>query len=171
MGYVRDLGYVNQLNISQFADDIVIWVIGDKIETIQRELNSKLKIINKIITSIDLEFAPNKCIVTTFTKKWKNTKSAKYLGIIFDSKLTWKNNTSYIVKKVNKRIGALKCLSRKSNNIHQSDMLNLYKLFIRPVLEYGSEIWGKMNQGYCKKLDSIQHRCIAISLGVNRLSP
>ena len=184
--YVRDLGYVNQLNISQFADDIVIWVIGDKIETIQRELNSKLKIINKIITSIDLEFAPNKCIVTTFTKKWKNikepnimlngiklknTKSAKYLGIIFDSKLTWKNNTSYIVKKVNKRIGALKCLSRKSNNIHQSDMLNLYKLFIRPVLEYGSEIWGKMNQGYCKKLDSIQHRCIAISLGVNRLSP
>ena len=154
--YIKELGNIKNLNISQFADDIVIWETGNEINLIERELNIKLKKIGEVLNSLELKLSVNKCMVTTFTRrknirepkiminniKLKNKKSVKYLGIIFDTKLSWNDNTRNILNKAHKRLGILKYFSRNTNNIHQSSMLNLYKLFIRPVLEYGSEIWG-----------------------------
>ena len=52
--YMRDLKNIDKINISQFADDMVVWEAGNSIDRIERDLNSKLKKISEFITSIDL---------------------------------------------------------------------------------------------------------------------
>ena len=49
-------------------------------------------------------------------------------------------------------------------------MITLYKTIIRPVLEYGPEIWNDLNKTKKRKLDSIQQKSLTAALGVNKFS-
>ena len=95
---------------------------------------------------------------------------AKYLGLTMDKGLTWKDHIQEINKKASKRVGVLKYFSNKDKNIPQKYLITLYKSLVRPIIEYGSEIWGDIAKYNQTKLDSIQHRTLTKALGVNRLS-
>jgi hypothetical protein len=94
---------------------------------------------------------------------------AKYLGLIFDKNLTWKDHINFISKKRRKKVGLLKTMCQK-HNLPQDTAISLYKSIQRPLLEYGSEVWGDTCQTNLKKLDSIENLSLTTALGVNKLS-
>ena len=100
-------------NISQFADDLAIWVIGNDINEMAIKLNKRLSDINIWAKNLNLEFSPQKCNIIMFTRKRNVDKPdimlnknkleyvdrVKYLGVIMDRRLTWKENIKAISKK------------------------------------------------------------------------
>ena len=105
----------------------------------------------------ELSLAPAKCVPIIFTRKRKYNKDvkikvggkslefqdrAKYLGLIFDKNLTWKYHIKDILPKCEKRLGILKYVCWKYN-LKQNIALNLYKAIVRPIMEYGVEVWGR----------------------------
>ena len=89
------------------------------------------------------------------------TKSYKLLGIWLDYDLKWKTNTEYIIKKATKRLYLIKIL--KSYGAPMDDLLAFYCSVIRPILEYGAEIWnGGLTQEQKKSIERIQKRVLKI---------
>ena len=87
----------------------------------------------------------------------------KLLGIWLDCDLKWKTNTEYITKKAAKRLYLLKIL--KSFGTPMDDLLAFYCSVIRPILEYGAEIWnGGLTQEQEKSIEfeRIQKRVLRI---------
>ena len=64
----------------------------------------------------------------------------KILGTIIDNTLDWDPNTEEIIKKVNKRMLLLKRI--KSFGASSSDMVHLWKMYCRSVLEQSAVVWG-----------------------------
>ncbi len=64
----------------------------------------------------------------------------KYLGIVFDSKLTWKTNVEGILKKANSRMYFLRKL--KSFNVCNDILQMFYTSTVSSVLFYGAVCWG-----------------------------
>lgn len=112
-------------------------------------------------------FSPNprlktpKANIKIGEEKLEQVRVAKFLGILVDEKLTWKDHVVNLSKKVAKTIGiigkARKYLSRKS-------LIQLYYAFAYPLLLYGNIIWGNSNQttlGPIAKIQKIIVRMIA----------
>ena len=64
----------------------------------------------------------------------------KLLGTIISADLTWRSNTEFIVKKSYKRMIMLHKLY--PFNIGDAEMVNIYILFIRSVLEQSCQVWS-----------------------------
>ena len=63
---------------------------------------------------------------------------AKYLGVTIDNKLTWRQHTENIEKKINKGIG----IPKKMRHFLQEDTLaSLFNAFVKPFVDYGSLTW------------------------------
>ena len=104
--YLSDIGSCGKKNISQFADDLVIWETGSDPIDISKKLNRKLKRVGKYLKEKELQLSSEKCVAVNFNRKHgineapeikiggtkiAFSEKAKYLGIIFDRKLTWKH--------------------------------------------------------------------------------
>ena len=62
------------------------------------------------------------------------TYSQKRLGVILDFKLTFEEHLNNVLAKVNKAVGLL-CKLR--NKLPRTTPITIYKIFIRPHLDYG----------------------------------
>jgi hypothetical protein len=65
--------------------------------------------------------------------------STKFLGVILDANLTWKDHISHTAKKISKSIGIISIARR---NLNQKTLIQLYFAFIFPYLSYCVLIWG-----------------------------
>ena len=80
-----------------------------------------------------------------------------HLGIIFDSKLTWKYHIEHITSKANDSLYSIHLLKFKVSCIH---LLTYYKSFIRPIFEYGITVWGNCGITKLLELDKIQYQAM-----------
>ena len=64
----------------------------------------------------------------------------RLLGVILQDDLSWKANTKSIVKRAYTRMVILRKLVEF--NVNTNDMVNIYVLFIRSVLEQSSVVWS-----------------------------
>ena len=95
-------------------------------------------------------------------------KEAKFLGLIFDHKLSWKKHVDYIHDRCKKRINLLRCISGYSWGVDGPLLLRLYKALIRPVIDYGCEAYDSTTNTVKKSLDSIQYKVLKICTGAIR---
>ena len=77
-------------------------------------------------------------------------KSFKYLGVVFDDMLNWKENTNSLIKKVNTRFYCFNKL--KSFKISKHLLQMFYSSVISGVLSFGLTSWG----GNISKGDSVR---------------
>ena len=82
---------------------------------------------------------------------------AKFLGIIVDNKLNFKNHINYITGKVAKHAGIL---YRIKHSLPQKTRLTYYNSFILPYLNYNILHWGGTNVTHLNPLIIIQKRIV-----------
>ena len=70
----------------------------------------------------------------------EQVRETQLLGVIISDDLTWHANTKLITKKANQRMIILRKLFEFK--IADNDMLQIYKLFIRSVLETSCVVWA-----------------------------
>ncbi|KNC31296.1 hypothetical protein FF38_14428 [Lucilia cuprina] len=112
-----------------YADEVAVAVTGMHLETLSQRLEETLKIISSWSVTCGLSVNPGKTELVLFTNKYKIPQfplprlngevltlsvSAKYLGVIFDRKLSWSLN---IISRSSKAIRAL-YVCRKAIGLH-----------------------------------------------------
>jgi ribonuclease HI len=80
----------------------------------------------------------------------------KYLGIIFDSRLTFKEHINYIAEKCTKLIFVLSKSAKLNWGLKHAALKTIYTGGILPLLLYGSPIWKKTLDKACYKLKLIR---------------
>ena len=85
------------------------------------------------------------------------TTSIKFLGILRDEQLSWKNHISIVENKVAKNIGSL---HKAKNVFSKGGLKTLYFSFVHSYLNYGNIVWGSTTRTKLKKLANKQKQAI-----------
>lgn len=154
-----------------FADDLKIW----------RNINS-IEDCVKLQTDIDnlflwsqknkLFFNISKCYYLSYSRKFLNyhfdysmnreilekRDEIKDLGVIFDTKLSFKY---HVMKMVNDAFSALGFVIRQTQMFSSRDsVVTLYNYFVRSKLEYASLSWSPLYYHYINEIEKVQKRFI-----------
>ena len=77
----------------------------------------------------------------------------KYLGVLIDENLSWKQHINYISTKIRKGIGII---TRLRHLVPLTTLLNIYRSFIEPYISYGLVAWGQAANVHLNKVVILQ---------------
>ena len=72
----------------------------------------------------------------------KQVNSYKYLGIELDPYLSFKDFKKRICDKARQNMSKIWGMGMFNGSLSVKASINLYEALVRPLLEYGAEIWG-----------------------------
>lgn len=176
--YVRDLPQTKNTDLALFADDTAICATSTLPEAIVRKLQTAINQLKKYYNKWKIKINSEKCEAILFTQRKRKPKKyvqynktkipwkqdVKYLGIILDNKLTWKEHINKNVKNAKIGMAKLMTLIHPESTLQQEYKLLLYNQVIRPALTYGSTVWGNAAQTHIKKLQIIQNKFLRLIL-------
>ena len=90
----------------------------------------------------------------------------KHLGIYLSNDGSWHKQISYIKEKAWARINIMR---RLKFVLDRKSLETIYISFIRPILEYGNEIWENCQQYEKDDLEKIQIEAARIATGTTKL--
>ncbi|XP_067120140.1 uncharacterized protein [Centruroides vittatus] len=143
--------------IQGYADDTAILLSHHNHDTLQTYTNNLLKLVHKWSEENKLIINYNKCNCIVFPKgnplqkrpsikinnqKIQWTNNIKYLGLILDPKLTWRDHIHYTYDKAVRVNHALRCIARNYWGLNHQNSRTIYKGAVEPILTYGCEVWG-----------------------------
>ena len=155
--YINDFSNCSKiLDIHLFADDSNLFLSDKNLINLERVINCELVKVKDWLNANKLTLNVSKSIFVIFHSHKKKVnhnlkisindvaleqkQNTKYLGIIMDSNLNWKNHVHQISAKVSKRIGIL---SKLRYYLDRTILKQLYYAFLYPYLTYGLVVWGK----------------------------
>ena len=108
----------------------------------------------KVDTQINIKLIDND---TGHLINLERKENVKYLGILIDSHLSWRNHIDYISLKISKTVGLF---AKLRHTVPINTLLTLYWSLIHPYLNYGIIAWGHASRLYLNKLLLLQKRVI-----------
>jgi ribonuclease HI len=170
----------NGVDLSLFADDSATYKSGKNLNKLIKDVQNSLDHISSWADKWGIKISATKSIGVIFTNKRKYEVSKKlningrelkfedkikFLGIIFDKELTWRDHIEYIVSRCNKRLNLMRSLTGTQWGASKTCLLTVYRALVRSLLDYGSEALDSAKQHLKNKLDSIQLRALKICCG------
>ena len=83
----------------------------------------------------------------------------KHLGLIFSSDCKWTNDINTIIERTSKQLNVLRKFKFK---FERQYLENIYITFIKPILEYGSDVWDKCGAVNSDRLGNVQTEAVRI---------
>jgi len=180
---INDLAVDEGINLSLFADDSAIWKCGRNLKYLEGKLQNALNKINDWANEWGFKVSIEKTQVVIFTRKRNKTvelkynditlkvvKKVKFLGLIFDSKLSWRDHIKFIVEKCTTRVNLLRCIAGNNWGANKENLVYVFKALIRSRIEYGCEVYGSANKRLLHCLDVIQNKCLRVCTGALRVT-
>ena len=84
---------------------------------------------------------------------------AKFLGVVIDNKLYWKDHISHMIGKISKVTGLI---IKARQYLNKNGLVALYYSFINPYLIYWNHIWGCTYKSYIEKLVTLSNKVVRI---------
>ena len=176
-----DHGVERSLNV----DDFVIMYKSPTIDAIQRKLQYSINRLEKWTLQNGFTISKNKTVAMHFCpdKKCMDpvlelggdpiqfVKEAKFLGLIWDTKLTFETHIKYLKARWKKSLNILKVLSRTEWGADQTTLLKLYRSLVRSKLNCGCIVYGSAANTTLAKLDPVHNQGLCLSLGTFCSSP
>ena len=144
------------IKLVSYADDFAVYGQSNNIESISNDILIYLESLCTFLQQRDLKVSVGKCSTTLFSPwnedfkqkpsiKVNNTtlevkKNSKILGIAFDNGLNGGAHISTASSKARNCVNILKALSGASWGQQKETIVNSYKAFVRPVLEYACPV-------------------------------
>ena len=97
--------------------------------------------------------------------------SVKYLGIIFDKKLTFGQHIIELANNVKKACNILKVVSNFNWGADRTTLLRLYSSLCLSKMDYGCQVYGSACKTNLHKLDIVHNMALRICTGAYRTSP
>ena len=174
--YINDLPNISKiLDFYLFADDTNIYYQDDSLIKLEKIINKDLRAlylwlnVNRLSLNIDktnfVIFHPfNKPLKYNVTilihkKAISEQNSIKYLGIIIDSTLSWKDHVIHLSKKLSRVVGILYKLK---HFVNKKIMNNIYYALFYSHVIYAIEVWGSTSNIYINNIIILQKRVIRL---------
>ena len=154
--YINDLTENLKCNVKLFADDTSLFTVAENSNAAANDMNHDWELKMQWAHDWRMSFNPDpqkQAVELIFsTKKTevdhpvilfnnvpvKKINEHKHLGIVLDSKLSFSAHIRGAISKTRKGIGLLKCLSKY---LPRQSLNELYKLYVRPHLDYGDVLY------------------------------
>ena len=159
---------------SLYVDDFCICFRSKNMRTIEIHLQQCLNRIEDWATRNGFKFSKSKtqCVhFYIYGSQIPVGAESKFLGVIFDKKLSFIPHIKYLKAKCLKALNLLKVLSHTSWGADRTTLLHLYRSLIRSKLDYGSIIYGSARKSYLQMLDTVHNQGLRLALGAFRTSP
>ena len=157
----------NRSRIVAFADDLVILTRGETVTETENFMNAALPNVQNWAHINRLEFKEDKSKVMLLTKRkrkerkeiaiYVNNKKLtqvnhiRYLGIIFDNKLTFREHIIYIEEKCTKIIFSLARSAKITWGLKHKALRTIYAGAILPLILYVAPVWKEAIKRACYK--------------------
>ena len=102
--------------------------------------------------------------LTLYGEPLKIYPQVKFLGIIFDSKLTFQKHFEDVLERCNSRYHRLRLLANKKWGPSPATLIQIYKQCVRPVFEYGSLSTITASDNIISKIQRLQNKFIRFAL-------
>jgi ribonuclease HI len=174
------------IKCSLYVDDFLIAFKSSYMPAIERQLQQNLKRLQRWSNENGFKFSKTKTVCVHFSPPRsfqpdpeltlngsiiKVINQYKFLGIIFDSKLSFIPHIKQLKTKCFKSLNLLKVVSKLSWGGDSTVLLRLYRAITRSRLDYGCIVYGSARQSYLRCLNTIHHQGIRLCLGAFRTSP
>ena len=171
---------------SLYVDDFCMCYRSKSMRTIERHLQQCINRIEDWALHNGFKFSKSKTQCVHFCQLRKAhddpelylygslipvVEDFKFLGIIFDRKLSFIPHIKYLKAKCLKALNLLKVLSHTNWGADRTVLLQLYRSLIRSKLDYGSIVYGSARKSYLGMLDTVHHQGLRLALGALRTSP
>ena len=164
--YTADMRNCITSNLFCFADDTIIMrpiYKEEDCKVLQNDIDNMINYLN--LNHLKVNSSKCKCMrisnkTTTLYKYNVNGISLDYvlehkrIGINYDTKMSFKSHINYIIEKTYKKFNLIRFLGKDMNG---STMINLYKTYILPILEY-SNLCLTFNMSQNKRLENVQRK-------------
>ncbi|GFW62661.1 probable RNA-directed DNA polymerase from transposon X-element [Trichonephila clavipes] len=179
--YINDIPDYSLTKINLYADDTAIHATYKKLSTISYAINNYLLHLQNFYDKWEISINVEKSTAIIFTKKlslpppiimynkqipW--SQEAKYLGIIFDTHLTWKQHILYVRDKIRKIMFKLYPLIGRNSHLSIENKVLLYTAVMRPILAYACPVWGYAAKTNINILDTLQNSLIRMIVKATR---
>ena len=183
--YINDLQYVSDvLSVILFADDTSLFLSGKNVVVINQMINTEMEKVQSWFLANKLQINYTKTNYMIFKSRNMNVdgnlvhirfndttiqrvKSTKFLGVIIDESLSWKDHINHISLKISRMIGVL-------NNLKYilplKVLVQLYNSMILSHLSYCNIVWGNCASYLLQKLFVLQKRAIRVITKSNYLA-
>ena len=169
-----------------FADDVVIWVSSASYDTCLLQLQAALDMIEGWSGIWGLRVSPEKSKAMLFARpaaarsnRVKGRRASlmlsghdvpfvancRYLGVTFDSHMTWRPHVKSLHDSLTSRVNVLKTVSAKDWGADRTTLILLYKYLVLSKIEYGSQLYSAAAPSTVASLASVQYQCLKIASG------
>ena len=176
---------VPEIKVKMFADDVIIWTSGYDTNDMEITMNKALRILQNWVTENELTVNTSKTTYDFFTlkrtvpdfqlhlgdKKIEHKPNSVYLGITMDPKMTGTGHLENIAQKAQKRLSLLHRVAGTQWGASTQVLTTTYKTYVRPVLEYGAEVFITASDKARASLDKVQNQALRIITGAVKTTP
>ena len=170
---------------SLFVDDFAICIGAKSLHAAERQLQLCVNKVQEWVTKNGFKFSETKSVAMHFWNGQqikdptiylngtliKAVEEARFLGLIFDRRLTFHSHIKDLKLRCLKSLDVLKVVGHTDWGADRKVLLQLYQALVRSKLDYGSVIYGSASKTNLQKLNTIHHSGLRIALGAFRTSP
>ena len=177
--YINDLPNISdKLSFFLFADDTNIYYESADLVELEKTVNKELKLLslwlnlNRLALNISktnfvIFRSPKRplkrnVILIMNRKAIEQKDHVKYLGVLMDQHLSWKQQISSVSKKISRGIGIL---AKLRGNMDQKLLINIYYCLVYSYLSYGVEAWGSACGTHLGCIRVLQNKAVRILAG------
>ena len=173
--YINDLSASSNFDSVLYADDAALVISANNLKKLRKKLNREANSFYSwlVDNKLTLNYKKTKFMIIS-NKKYdkplfkrfrlninknniKMVTKLKYLGVILDSKLTWRNHIEFLQTKVSHASGVL-FKTRHYMPLHVSKLV--YNTLIDSHLRYGITTWGTAAPYLTDRLLSTQNKSL-----------
>ncbi|GFU08862.1 probable RNA-directed DNA polymerase from transposon BS [Trichonephila clavipes] len=179
--YLNDIPSHPHTMLNLYADDTTILATFKNHKSVTSALNKHLVLLENYFNQWKIKINVEKTVAVLFTKRLKPvtppalystplqwSQTTKYLGLILDKNLTWKHHILHSRDKFRNALRSIYPLICRNSEMHMYNKVLLYTAILRPILSYGSPVWGYAANSNVKILETAQNSVIRTITKANR---
>ena len=147
--FINDLPNATKLFIKLFADDTFLCLQNSDLSKLEIDVNVELRKVCEWLASnkLTLNVSKSKYMITSANRRitpnlniyineelMEECDSYKYLGVMIDKSLTWKEHIQYVCKKVTKSCGYL---AKLRHFVSTDTLISIYYALVHSYVRYG----------------------------------
>ena len=174
---------LDKINYFLYMDDLLITTSHADLQAAGEDLQLAINNLHQWAFSNGFTFAPSKTTAIHFTNKTglHNTPdlylnqsrityedSMKFLGLTFDSKLTFRKHVTILKARCSKAMNVIKTISSHVWGADQESILRVYRALIRSRLDYGAVVYCSASATTLGMLEPVANEAMRLASGAFR---
>ena len=163
-----------------YADDTNLIITGNTVEEATNRANIILSKYANYFNMNKLSLNESKTKYMVFTQKkcssikpivslngsvLERVQTIKFLGVVLNDQLNWKDHKIYIKTKISKNIGII---NRCRKILNSNEILSMYNCFVLPYISYCLPLWGCKDVPKSDIIRKVQNRVLRLMSNTKR---